>query len=63
MLGSSLLPQWELNISEKDREKVNDYFQDFIHEPWLPELYVDDENDMRMGTATVKEFWVELFKK
>lgn len=54
---------WELNISEKDKEKVNDFFKDFIPDPLAPELYFEDDNDMRMGMATVKDFWVELFKK
>lgn len=54
---------WELDISAEDGEKVKDYFKEFKPVPWAEELYYDRDNDMRMGMATIKDFWIQLLKK
>lgn len=54
---------WELDISDDNREKVKDYFKKFKPTPWAEELYYDWDNNMRMGMAVVKDFWLKLFEK
>lgn len=54
---------WELDISDKDREKINDYFKQFKPCPWDEIAYFDNDNGMRMGRMALKEFWLELLEK